>query len=311
MDVVAALVLGTLTGLHAATWGAFKDSTFEGFRPGSFVRSILVGGTVSVAFGAWQAGHGTESTSVIVWVGVAYTLERLATEWWKSFIRIDDQSAYTIPMRIAVRGRPIDPWSRRWLVGGGVIGVIMAAGIGIALLQDAFPSTPVWIVILAVGGLGGWATAIGGAWKDAPIEGFSGWKFVRSPLVATAWAVPTSLLTVDWFLVMISAGGLSVASIETYKSFFTGGRPPGKFGSKPRLYHLPVVARRLGRLHSLLWAVMGLGTLAALSEVPSGISVAALSSLSPHLPMILLVSIAIGASVVALLVMERVESLRP
>src|SRR3954453_5384896 len=36
------------------------------------------------------------------------------------------------------------------------------------------------------------ATAVGGAWKDAPIEGFSGWKFLRSPAIATAWAVPFS-----------------------------------------------------------------------------------------------------------------------
>jgi len=36
-------VVGALTGLHAATWGAFKDSPFEGFRIRSFARSIALG----------------------------------------------------------------------------------------------------------------------------------------------------------------------------------------------------------------------------------------------------------------------------
>ena len=42
---------------------------------------------------------------------------------------------------------------------------------------------------MLVGGTGGWLTAVGGAWKDAPVEGFSGWKFLRSPAVATGWAL--------------------------------------------------------------------------------------------------------------------------
>ena len=43
MNAVVYAAVGTLTGLHAATWGAFKDSPFEGFRMASFVRSVGVG----------------------------------------------------------------------------------------------------------------------------------------------------------------------------------------------------------------------------------------------------------------------------
>ena len=309
MDLLGALVVGILTGLHAATWGAYKDTTYEGWRPASFVRSILLGGIASILFGWWQAGSGNGSTSLLVWVGVAYTLERMATEWWKAFLRTDDQSAYTIPMRIAVGGSPIDDRPTRWVVGAGVVAVIGAAGLAITMLQDAFSTVPTLLAVVLVGGLGGWATAIGGAWKDAPIEGFSARRFVRSPVVATSWAIPTSLLTGDWLLVMLSAGGLSVASIETYKSFFTGRRPPGKFGSKSRRWDLPVLERCLGTVHGMLWAILGLGTLAALLATPTGSSVSSVSSPHGQLPSIVLFSIGMGAIAVAAIVVYRATTL--
>jgi hypothetical protein len=46
-----------------------------------------------------------------------------------------------------------------------------------------------------------------------------------------------------------------------------------------------------------------------LSETPGGISVRFLSSLNPQLPLILLASIAVAASVLAVLVVGRIESL--
>lgn len=69
-------------------------------------------------------------------------------------------------------------------------------------------------MILTVGAAGGWATAVGGAWKDAPIEGFSSWKFLRSPAVATAWAVPLSLLTNSWVTLLLASAGFAVATID-------------------------------------------------------------------------------------------------
>ena len=55
---------------------------------------------------------------------------------------------------------------------------------------------------------GGWLTAVGGAWKDAPVEGFSGWKFLRSPAVATLWAIVLCRFTGDWVLLAVAAAGL-------------------------------------------------------------------------------------------------------
>ncbi|ABL81071.1 MULTISPECIES: hypothetical protein [unclassified Nocardioides] len=241
-----------------STWGAFKDSPYEGYHPLRQVRTVAlaaVAALVVVASTATRAGG--VAVVILPALGVVYTLERLATEWWKSIVRSDDQAAYTIPMRLGFRGRPIDATVVRWAVGLAVIAAMVVIGWLVHAAQQQAGEVPGWLVGLTVGGLGGWLTAIGGAWKDAPIEGFSGWKFLRSPLVATAWAVPLSLLTQDWVTLVLSAGGMAVASIETYKTFLTGGRPPGKFDGKPVRWVPTLLMRRIGRAHAGGWAIFG------------------------------------------------------
>ena len=49
MNLALYAAIGALTGLHASTWGAFKDSPFEGFRLTSFARCIVLG----VVSGCW------------------------------------------------------------------------------------------------------------------------------------------------------------------------------------------------------------------------------------------------------------------
>ncbi len=229
MSMVHAVILGVVAGTHAATWGAFKDSPFEGFKPVSFIRSIALATVVAVVLSVTTDLDAT--LSPVVLLGVLYATERLATEWWKSFFREDDQDAYAIPMRVAVAGRPIDARLPRYLTAVVVLtGLVLSAGAA-AALQPA-GGGPVWLLVV-VGGVGGWLTAVGGAWKDAPVEGFSGWKFLRSPVVATVWTMLLLPFTHDWIAMTVAAAGLSVLSIETYKTFLTGGRPPGKFDGKP------------------------------------------------------------------------------
>lgn len=254
--VSSAIAVGT--GLHVATWGAFKDSPYEGFRLSRMLRTLLL---AQVAAGAAVAAHLVEANPLIPAIGVVYTLERLATEWWKTIMRGHNAAAFTIPMRLAVRGRPVDVAWQRYCVGTAVVLVMVAAGEFVHRLQGAFPASPGWLVVATVGGLGGWATALGGAWKDAPIEGFSGWKFLRSPVVATAWAIVCAPLTDDWVTLCLASGGFAVASIETYKTFLTGDRAPGKFaGQEPRDHRL-LIRRVLGRLHATAWACFALAAL--------------------------------------------------
>jgi hypothetical protein len=290
--MTAAAAVAVLVGLHVASWGAYKDAPFEGFRLASYLRSIVLAAIIAglIASLAPQLAPG-----VVLLIGTVYAIERLATEGWKAILREQDQDRYTIPMRLGFRGRPVDDNLTRYVVGAAVALGALAALSSLEAVQHRLPSPPPLLVLLAVGSAGGWATAVGGAWKDAPIEGFSGWKFLRSPAVATAWAVPLSFLTDSWTALLLASGGYAVATIETYKTFFTAGRPPGKFAGKPVQAHLPALRRLLAYQHAALWmAVAGAFavTLSRLRHSPIGVSARALP---PELPNVLLAAVAIGS----------------
>jgi hypothetical protein len=74
---------------------------------------------------------------------------------------------------------------------------------------------------------------LGGVWKDAPIEGFELRKFFRSPVIALLYALACAGLTRDYLLVSVAAIGFTIATCETYKTFFFPSVPRGKFAGRP------------------------------------------------------------------------------
>lgn len=259
--ITTVALVGALTGLHAASWGAFKDSPFEGFCASKFARSVLLG--LAAAYAVHRL-FGIDD--LLVLIGLAYATERLGTEWWKAILRNDPQDAYTIPMRLAVLGRPVDRRSHRYLAGllilGGLFGVLALA----TAYHDRLSGLPPWVLAL-LGGVGGWLTAFGGAWKDAPIEGFETRKFFRSPVVATLWAAVLVPFTGNLPVLAVAAGGWSVITIETYKTFLAGGAP-GKFGDKPARFPADRVRRACRTLHGGLYAVLTGALVVAVLEAP-------------------------------------------
>jgi hypothetical protein len=243
------VLAGLTTGLHAASWGGFKDSPFEGFRWRSFLRSPAL--ALVVALALMTVGPVGSVRTPLVLVGLLYAGERLSTEWWKAFVREDDQTAYAIPMRVAVLGRPVDARLPRYLAGVVVAGLLLL----VLVVPVPGPDLPAWALAL-VGGTGGWLTAVGGAWKDAPVEGFSGWKFLRSPVVATAWALVLLPFVADARILAVAAGGLAVLVVETYKTFLTGGRPPGKFAGRPVRFRAGTARERCRAVHCLVYAAL-------------------------------------------------------
>lgn len=249
MTTLGWAVVGVLVGAHAASWGAYKDSPFEGFRWASTLRSVVMATVLTlVVVHATPLGTG----DVVVVALVVYAAERLATEGWKAILRENDQSGFTIPMRLALRGQTVDHRGHRYAAGGLLLAAVVAAGLAVRLLQ-ALGLAPWWVLVAVCGGGAGWLTAVGGAWKDAPIEGFSGWKFLRSPVVATAWAVVLSPRTDELLVLALAAGGGAVASIETWKTFFTGDRAPGKFDGRPTVVVPAAVRTVAGSVHALIW----------------------------------------------------------
>jgi hypothetical protein len=260
MTYALALVIGGLAGLHTSTWGMYKDAPHEGFTWPKYFRSTIVSMVLAVGTEAilhWDLG--APANRFVFW-GLIYCLERAATEFWKYFIREEDQSKYFIPMQFGVMGKPMKDARKRITIG--VIVAIACVGVFVAIraLEDRFGQTwPRWLVVVTVGSFFGWISAFGGAWKDAPVEGFETFKFFRSPAVAASWALVVSQFTTSWPVIAIAAEGFTVASIETYKTFFFPNKPRGKFAGKPILHPQYLEFRKsFVPVYATIWALVAI-----------------------------------------------------
>lgn len=238
MDIVIGTAIGLLAGLHAATWGMYKDAPHEGFAWRTYLRSVWLGallGAGLAAAGFVPAGPG----DAVVFFGVAYALERACVEFYKTFLRVEDQSKYFIPMQFHVLGRVVHDRLARLAIGAAFV----AAALGLVAIAAKLPNEPLSLAgAIVVASLGGWFSAFAGAWKDAPIEGFETLKFFRSPALAGAYGALLWRLTGDPVAVAFAATGLTIATLETYKTFFFPRRPRGKFAGKP--IRFPEMLRR-------------------------------------------------------------------
>ncbi len=244
MDHLVATLIGALAGLHVSTWGMYKDGPHEGFSWTKYVRSTVVAtviGALAYPFVAWDL-VGDPGLRLVYW-GLIYCLERGVSEFWKYFVREEDQGKYFIPMQFGIMGRPMKNAPLRISIGVGVAVVCVAVFLGIQALERQV-ELPGWLLVLTVGSVFGWISACGGAWKDAPIEGFETFKFFRSPGVAAAWACVLVQFTSSWTILALAAEGFTVASIETYKKFGFPEKAPGKFDGKPITHPEHVEFRR-------------------------------------------------------------------
>lgn len=97
---------------------------------------------------------------------------------------------------------------------------------------------------LAWGLLAGFAIALGGAWKDAPMEGFFPYKFFRSPIVAGIWGLVFSLFTDNYSFILFSCVGAERMTTELYKTFVKKS-VPGKFKASHPLYGDWIIKRKI------------------------------------------------------------------
>ena len=256
---LCAALTGLVAGTHSSIWGMYKDAPHEGFSPRVFTRSMLFGVLVALLIQRVTGLFPADAASFVVFFGIVYVVERALAEAYKTFFRQQDQSKYTIPMQFAVFGRPVESRGLRMLLGVAYVGIMLATLWLILQLQRAIGGpAPLWVVFL-VGGAAGWISAFGGAWKDAPIEGFQTLKFFRSPAMAGAYAVLVSLLTDDLVFITMAAEGFVIMTTETYKTFFFPSKPRGKFAGKPVVFPAWLRLRqRFVPLYVLIWlAVIG------------------------------------------------------
>jgi len=236
VELIAAVVVGLCAGLHTSTWGMYKDAPHEGFSWGRYFRSTVISLVAAPTVVAVSDLDPTRAGGLVVLFGFTYVIERALVEYWKTFLRVQDQSRYFIPMQFSVRGEVVESHAARLGAGALYLAGVALTVWGVASLR-AVPWPSPWVAVLVVGSLGGWISAFGGAWKDAPKEGFQIFKFFRSPSFALGYAVLLANFTDN--LVMICFGGLgyTIATIETWKTFFFPSKPRGKFAGMP--VHFP------------------------------------------------------------------------
>jgi len=227
-ETLILLLTGLAVGLHTATWGMFKDAPHEGFTWRTYWRSPLLAVTIALVLGLSGAVSATSAGGVVILFGVTYGIERALIEVYKTFLREEDQSKYTIPMQLSVQGKVVERRAVRLAAGAAYFFGELLLLFGAVMLQRNTPA-PGLITAALIGSVGGWVSAFGGAWKDAPIEGFSLPKFFRSPLIAFAYGLCLGLLTRNYVLLLLGAIGYTVATTETYKTFFFPNKNRGKF----------------------------------------------------------------------------------
>ena len=239
MHFIFALITGGLAGLHNSTWGMYKDAPHEGFTWPKYFRSTIAGLIYGPLLWYLFDMDLSQLSQIAVLFGATYMAERLTMEVYKTFIREEDQSKYFIPMQLSVLGKPVKSRGARLVSAVVYVGIVVIIVFLIYRLNENYQAGTLnmspWLILL-ICSVGGWLSAFGGAWKDAPIEGFETFKFFRSPGVAYFYAFVASLLTDNLMLIAMCSIGFTIATIETYKTFFFLDRPRGKFAGKPVLF---------------------------------------------------------------------------
>lgn len=228
--------VGLMSGCHTSIWGMYKDALHEGFRLAAFARSIAIGAVVAMAI---QLGLGLPlpaPQAIVLLFGLAYAAERGIVEVWKTFIREEDQSKYFIPMQFSIRGVPVTSRGARLAAGAAYITAVVLSLTVVAGLNEGVATLSHLTRAALAGLVVGILLAVGGAWKDAPKEGFDIVKFFRSPMMTVMYACLLSRLTSDYLLIAAAAIGYERATAETYKTFFFPSKPRGKFSGKPVVY---------------------------------------------------------------------------
>ena len=254
---IPAILIGLLAATHTSSWGMYKDAPHEGFTFFKYSRSIIVAALAGFVLSRIVDLNLGWASHLSLFFGLVYATERLTLELWKSFIREEDQSKYFIPMQFGILGKPIQSRAVRWSIFAAILVLLAVLLWGANELMQRYPDANPWLVLITVGSIGGWLTAFGGAWKDAPVEGFETFKFFRSPMVALTWAIIMSFFTKNWIFIAVAGAGYSVASIETYKTFFFPSKPRGKFAGKPILFPKILEQRRIvAVLYACIWVVI-------------------------------------------------------
>lgn len=218
MDLALRLAIALISGLFTSLWGAFKDCPYEGFKLRTFPRSIWF--HLAIFLPLWLLPFFRERFLALGLVQTFFLvmgIERFLAEIYKGFFRTEDQAKYFVPSRITFFGRYVASDLLRH--GAGV--VIVAAVFGVLLIQVEVVRPWGYVAVAYCSGL---VVALGGAYKDAPFEGFKVLKFQRSAVVLAVCSPLFYLLgdprsPVSLGLLVYINGGFERFAVEYYKTY--------------------------------------------------------------------------------------------
>lgn len=225
MGALFTIFIGVAGGLHAALYGAYKDSPQESFLLRRFLRELVFAAAIAAALAAF---HLSDHESLFVIYLSVFALARIATEFWKLFLRVEPQGEYRIPTQIHwFRGVVHNP-AARLLLGAGFLGSIYGGyRFGLWLPH----SLPWQVTGILVGGFIGFEEALAGAYKDGVIEGFSFRKFLKSPTFGAFGGLVASYHTVNMAFLLLAAIGTMRMINELLFKMVVPDYTPGKFQS--------------------------------------------------------------------------------
>jgi len=245
-------LVAIVSGLYTSLWGAFKDSPYEGFKPKTFPRSVYFH-IVLFPFLYYVPPFSDpfRALNAFQLFFLLMGLERFLAELYKGFFRTEDQEKYFVPSRITFLGTHVgNDWVRRGA------GVLLVTGVLAVLLVELPIVSPLSFLLVAYGS--GLIVSLGGAYKDAPFEGFKWLKFQRSAVVV-AIASPLFYYVNDvsqpislGFLVYMN-GGLERFLVEYYKTYIQRNMS-GKF--RPDLERIQVYVDFREKFHYAAWVII-------------------------------------------------------
>jgi hypothetical protein len=225
MSTLIVVLIGLAAGLHAALYGAYKDSPQESFLLRRFLRELVFTALIAASLTAFHLSDG--QSLFVIYLSV-FALSRIVTEFWKLFLRVEPQGEYRIPTQIHwFRGVVHNPFARL-LLGTGFLGSIY----GCYRLALLLPHTLPWPMAgLLVGGFIGIEEALAGSYKDGTIEGFSFRKFLKSPTFGAFGGLVASYQTSDMAFLLLAAIGTMRMFNELLFKMVVPDYTPGKFKS--------------------------------------------------------------------------------
>jgi len=225
MNSISVVLIGLMAGFHAALYGAYKDSPHESFLTRRFVRELVFAVSLAAVLAALHLSDG--QTPFILYLTV-FALARIATEFWKLFLRIEPQEDYRIPTQVHwVKGVVHNPLVRL-IMGIGFLAGIYGCYRLFLLLPESLPR---FVTGLIIGGGIGLGEAIVGAYKDGSIEGFSFRKFLKSPTFGALGGLIACLHTDNPAFLMLAAIGSMRMFNELLFKMIVRDYTPGKFKS--------------------------------------------------------------------------------